>query len=123
MGFAEELLVKAKQLNKSVVLPESDDDRTLQAADRLTRDGICRVVLIGNRDRILADAKKPGADVSRCTILPPADQSESEPLAQKLYEFRREKGVTLDAARQLVKDNLYFATMLLKVGRVDGYVA
>ena len=122
MGYTEELLVKAKQLQKTIVLPESEDDRTLQAADRLTREGICRVVLTGNRDQILADAKKAGADVSRCTILSPADESESGPLAQKLYELRKEKGLTLEAARELIKDNLYFATMLLKVGRVDGYV-
>lgn len=123
MHFSEELLVKAQQLNKTVVLPETDDDRTLQAADRLTRDRICRVVLTGSRDQVLADAQKAGADVSRCTILSPADESEAAPLAQKLHELRKEKGVTLDAARELIKDNLYFATMLLKVGRVDGYVA
>ena len=123
MGFAEELLVKAKHLNKTIVLPESDDDRTLQAADRLTRDGICRVVLVGHRDQIQADARKAGADVSRCAILSPADESESGPLAQKLHELRKDKGLTLEAAREHLRDNLYFATMLLKVGRVDGYVA
>ena len=123
MGFAEELLVKAKHLNKTIVLPESDDDRTLQAADRLTRDGICRVVLVGHRDQIQADARKAGADVSRCAIFSPADESESGPLAQKLHELRKDKGLTLEAAREHLRDNLYFATMLLKVGRVDGYVA
>lgn len=123
MSYAEDLLIKAKALHKDIVLPETEDERTLQAADRLTREGICRVVLVGQPDQIRADAQKANADVSRCEILSPLDTSISGPLAQKLYELRKEKGLTEDQARELIKDYLYFATMLLKVGRVDGYVA
>lgn len=123
MHFTEELLRKAQQRNKCIVLPEADDDRTLQAADRLTRDGICRVVLTGDPGQIQASARKAGADVSRCAILSPADETEAAPLAQELHLLRKNKGLTLEAARELIKDPLYFATMLLKVGRVDGYVA
>jgi phosphate acetyltransferase len=123
MGFAEDLCLRAKQLNKKVVLPETEDDRTLQAADRLTGEGIARVVLIGDPDQVRAAAQKAGADVSRCEILSPLDAKEAGPLAEQLYQLRKEKGVTPEKARELIKDYLYFGTMLLKVGRVDGYVA
>jgi phosphate acetyltransferase len=123
MGFAEQLLERARQLNKRVVLPETEDDRTLQAAARLTRDRICQVVLIGEPDRVQADAKKCGADLSGCQIMSPLDAKVAAPLAQKLFEYRKEKGLTLDQAQELIKDYLYFATMLLKEGQVDGYVA
>lgn len=123
MGFAEQLLERARKLNKRIVLPETEDDRTLQAAARLTIEGICQVTLVGEPDRINADAKKCGANLSKCQILSPLNPASSEPLAQKLFEYRKEKGVTLDQARVLIKDYLYFATMLLKEGQVDGYVA
>jgi len=123
MGFAEQLLERAKKLNKRVVLPETEDERTLHAAARLAQEKICQVVLVGVPDQIRADAAKCGADVSGCEILSPLDEKVSAPLAEKLYQYRKEKGLTQDQAGQLVKDYLYFATLLLKEGRVDGYVA
>jgi phosphate acetyltransferase len=123
MGFAEQLLERAKKLNRRVVLPETEDERTLQAAARLAQEKICQVVLVGAPNQIKADAGKCGADISGCEILSPLDETLSAPLAEKLYQYRKEKGLTPDQARQLVKDYLYFATLLLKEGRVDGYVA
>ncbi len=123
MGFAEQLLERAKKLNRRVVLPETEDERTLHAAARLAQEKICQVVLVGVPDQIRADAAKCGADVSGCEILSPLDEKVSAPLAEKLYQYRKEKGLTQDQAGQLIKDYLYFATLLLKEGRVDGYVA
>ncbi|MCX6906254.1 MAG: phosphate acetyltransferase [Verrucomicrobia bacterium] len=123
MGFAEELLVRAKKLNKKVVLPETEDERTLQAAARLAKEQICRVVLVGVPDQVRADAQKCGADLAGCEIMSPLDEKTTAPFAEKLYQYRKEKGLTQDQARQLIKDYLYFGTMLLKEGLVDGYVA
>ncbi len=123
MGFAEELLVRAKKLNKKVVLPETEDERTLQAAGVLAKEGVCRVVLVGVPDQVRADARKCGADVSQCEILSPLDEKTAGPLAARLWQYRKDKGLTEDQARGLIKDYLYFATMLLKEGIVDGYVA
>jgi phosphate acetyltransferase len=123
MGFDQELLDRAKKLNKKVVLPETEDERTLQAAARLAREHICRVVLVGVPDQVRADAKKCGADLSGCEILSPLDKKTTAPYAEKLYQYRKEKGVTLEQAQKLIEDYLYFATMLLKEGAVDGYVA
>lgn len=123
MGFAEELLAHAKKLNKKVVLPETEDARTLQAAATLVKEKICRVVLIGVPDQVQAEAKKCGADITGCEILSPLDQKLAGPLAEKLYQYRKEKGLTLDQARELIKNYLYFGTMLQKEGIVEGYVA
>lgn len=123
MGFAEELLLRAKKLNKKVVLPETEDERTLIAAATLVKEQICRVVLVGVPDQVKAAAKKCGADISGCEILSPLDEPTAAPLAEKLYQYRKDKGVTPEKARELIKDYLYFATMLLKEGIVDGYVA
>ena len=123
MGFAEELLLRAKKLNKKVVLPETEDERTLIAAATLVKEQICRVVLVGVPDQVKAAAKKCGADISGCEILSPLDEHTAAPLAEKLYQYRKDKGVTPEKARELIKDYLYFATMLLKEGMVDGYVA
>jgi phosphate acetyltransferase len=123
MGFADELLLRAKKLNKRVVLPETEDERTLQAAGQLAKEQVCRVVLVGVPDQVRADAKKCGADVSGCEILSPLDEKVSGPLAEKLWQYRKDKGLTEDQARELIKDYLYFGTMLLKEGIVDGYVA
>jgi phosphate acetyltransferase len=123
MGFVDQLLANAKQLNKKVVLPETEDARTLQAAATLVKEKICRVVLVGEPAHVLADAKKCGADITGCEILSPLDQKISGPLAEKLYQYRKEKGLTLEQARELIKNYLYFGTMLQKEGIVDGYVA
>jgi len=123
MNFGEQLLERARALNKKVVLPETEDERTLQAASRLVKEKICRVVLVGEPDKINDDAKRWGIDISGCEIMSPKDKSISEPLAEKLYQYRKEKGVTPEKARELIQDYLYFGTMLLKEGIVDGYVA
>jgi phosphate acetyltransferase len=123
MGFAEQLLEKAKKLNKRIVLPETEDARTLQAAATLVKEKICRVVLVGDPDQVRADAKKCGADITGCEIMSPNDEKLAGPLAEKLYQYRKEKGLTQDQARELIRNYLYFGTMLLKENMVDGYVA
>lgn len=123
MGFAEELIAKAKTLKKKVVLPEAEDERTLRAADRLTKEQITGVVLTGEPDKIRAAAKTAGADISRCELASPLDEKRSAPLADKLYEVRKAKGMTPEQAREQIKCPLYFSTMLLHVGEVDAYVA
>ena len=123
MGYADDLVERARKLNKKIVLPETEDDRTLQAAERIVKENVARVVLIGNREKVIADAKKVGADVTACEILDPADDKLALPLAEKLFEYRKAKGVTIEQAKELVRSYLYFGTMLLKEGSVDGYVA
>ncbi|MCF7709487.1 MAG: phosphate acetyltransferase [Verrucomicrobia bacterium] len=122
MSFAEQLVERARNLEKRIVLPETEDERTLKAAEVLVNERIVDVVLVGDPDKITSDAKDAGADVSGCEIISPSDKSVSAPLAEKLYQLRKAKGMTQEQAEELIKDYLYFGTMLLKEGRVDGYV-
>lgn len=123
MAYTDELIEKARKLNKRIVLPETEDERTLQAADILTKQKITRVVLVGDPDQVRADAKKANADVSQCEILSPKNDPVALPLADKLYQYRKDKGMTPEKAKAQIRDFLYFGTMLLKEGKVDGYVA
>jgi phosphate acetyltransferase len=123
VAFTETLLERAKALKRRVVLPEVEDERTLKAAAHLTKNKIVEVVLVGEPDQVKSAAGAAGADVSQCEIISPTQSKDVEPFAAKLYALRKHKGLTTDQAREQITDHLYFATMLLKEGRVDGYVA
>ncbi|MFH1024170.1 MAG: phosphate acetyltransferase [Planctomycetota bacterium] len=123
MGFAEELVRKASRLNKKIVLPESEDERTLRATERLTRENIAKIVLVGDPDKVRDAAKKAGADISGAELHSLADTARTAPLAEKLHEIRKAKGMTREEAFEQIKCPLYYSTMLLKTGYVDGYVA
>jgi len=123
MAFVEDLLTRARPLGKRIVLPETEDERTLRAAEKLTAEKTVKVVLIGEPERVKTDAETAGVDLSGVEILSPADDALALPLAAKLHEYRKAKGLTEEQAQKLIRDKLYFATMLLKENRVDGYVA
>jgi phosphate acetyltransferase len=122
MGFGDTLIEQAKQLNQRVVFPETEDERTLRAAEILAREKIVQVQLVGATGAVKADAAKLGVDLSGCEIFDPADDTLALPLAEKMLELRKAKGMTEAQAKDLIRNKLYFATMLLKDGQSDGYV-
>ncbi|MDR0767541.1 MAG: phosphate acetyltransferase [Methanosarcinales archaeon] len=122
MNFLESIKQRAKAAGKTIVLPETGDMRTLKAADTILREGIAKIILIGNRDDILA--KADGLDISKATFIDPRNYAEMSALSAKLADLRKEKGMTLeDAADLLQKDGLYLGCMLVKEGIADGMVA
>jgi len=122
MNFLEDIKARAKAAAKTIVLPESEDPRTLKAADTLLREGITKVILIGNPDDIKANS--PGLDLSKAQCIDPANYSELNNLSEKLAELRKSKGLTQDAALDLLKkDPMYLGCMLVKEGIADGMVA
>ncbi|MBU0519708.1 phosphate acetyltransferase [bacterium] len=123
MDVLQELRNKARSLNRSVVLPEGDDDRTLQAAAELARDGIVKTVVLGSEKQLLDRAGELNLDLTGVAIVDPAQQSYKDELAEILYERRKHKGLTLDQAREMVLDPLYFGALMVKSGRVQGSVA
>jgi len=115
---------RAKKANKKVVLPESLEERTLKAAEIATREGIARIVLIGEESALKERARELNVSLDGIDIINPDVYPEKELLATTLVELRRSKGIdTLDKAYEVLKDPLYFATMLLKLDKVDGWVA
>ncbi|PIC85491.1 phosphate acetyltransferase [Sporosarcina sp. P20a] len=107
---------------KTIVLPEGEDVRILEAAVHLQQEGIITPVLLGNEETVNKAAKDGGFDISEIKLIDPASASYFEELAEKFVERRAGKA-TLEQAREQLKDVNYFGTMLIYTGRVDGLVS
>ncbi|WP_313236931.1 phosphate acetyltransferase [Sporosarcina ureae] len=107
---------------KSIVLPEGEDVRILEAAVHLQQEGIITPVLLGNEEAVNKAAKDGGFDISEIKLIDPASASYFEELAEKFVERRAGKA-TIEQAREQLKDVNYFGTMLIYTGRVDGLVS
>lgn len=122
MSFLETIKERAKVANKTIVLPESGDIRTLKAADAILKEGISKVILIGNDKEIKAAGA--GLDLSKAECIDPNDYGKTSELSEKLAELRKSKGMTQSEAEELLKtDPLYLGCMLVKEGLADGMVA
>ena len=113
---------RARENKKIIVLPESMDIRVLEAASKIMTDGIADIILIGNSKSIFELAGD--IDINGTKIIDPNDSELTDEFVKKLYELRREKGMTMEEARELiVSDYMYFACMLVKEGFADGVVS
>jgi len=114
---------RAKTLGRHIVLPEGVDDRTLVAADKLLKDGMCRLTILGHVDAIRARAKALGLALDAAILRDPSTDPDGPGFAQAFYEARKHKGMTEDKAIQTLKEPLYFGGMLVKTKQVDAFVA
>jgi len=121
MSFLEQIIDRAKNDVKTIVLPESTDIRTIKATAMILEKGIANVVLIGNKDNILKLAGD--LDISKAQIVDPENYDKFDDFAYTFYELRKNKGVTIEQAHQIMKDPLYFGVMMVKKGFADGMVA
>ena len=121
MALLDEIKAKAASLKKTIVLCEGEDRRVVEAAARITREGIAKIVLIGNEE----EAKKvaPGVDLTGITLVDPLTCEKTAEYAKMLYEARKAKGMTEEQAAQQAKDRTMFGALMLKAGDVDGYVS
>ncbi|NNJ51790.1 MAG: phosphate acetyltransferase [Ignavibacteriaceae bacterium] len=121
--FIDELKNKASKLNKTIILPESHDERVLEAAEKLTKEKIAAVITLGDEDRILQDAKKVDVDLTGVRII---DQTKSDKLSDFtniFFNLRKHKGITIEDVRNTMLHDLFFAAMMVKENMVDGSVA
>ena len=124
MTLIESIIARAKANRQRIVLPESLEERTLTAADRAVADQLADIILIGNREEILAKAKELGLPhVEGATIIDPATSPKTDEYASLLYELRKSKGMTQQEAWQKVKDPLYFGCLIIKSGDADGQIS
>ncbi len=123
MGILEDIRAKAVKAQKTVCLPEAMDERTLHAAAGCAKAGFGKIVLIGNADAIKAKAKECGADISRAEIRDPASDPMYDKIVATLVELRQAKGMTVEKAKEALKDEVMYAAMLVKLDEVDGYVS
>lgn len=124
MNLFDQLIIKAQAKKQRIVLPESKEPRTLTAADKIIEQGVADIILVGDRNEILAEAKSLNLkNIEKATVYNPADAATLEPLAELFYELRKSKGISMDAARKTAADPLYFGCLLIKSGKADGQVA
>ena len=123
MRFIDQVKAKAKSNVKTIVLPEGDEPRTVQAAAILQAEGIARPVLLGAPEAIRATAAATGTDLAGIETVDPATSEKAAAYAEALYELRKAKGVTPEEAARLVADPMYFGIMMVKLGDADGLVS
>ena len=123
MRFIDQVKAKAKSNVKTIVLPEGDEPRTVQAAAILQAEGIARPVLLGAPEAIRATAAATGTDLAGIETVNPATSEKAAAYAEALYELRKAKGVTPEEAARLVADPMYFGIMMVKLGDADGLVS
>lgn len=123
MSMIDKIKAKAKANIKTIVLPEGDEERTVQAAAILKKEGLAEPILIGSIENVNATAKKTSSNIEGITIIDPATSDKSPLYAKKLYELRREKGLTEEGAQELVLDPMYYAIMMIKLDDADGLVS
>lgn len=117
--FLDSMLERAKARKQTIVLPEGDDPRTLEAAERILADDVADLVILGDADRIA----NSGRALEAAQIVDPRTSPLREELARQLFELRRAKGMTPEEAHEKVADVLYFGVMMVKTGHADGMVA
>ena len=123
MEFVRELRRKAAALGKTIVLPESADERMLRAAVQLHAEGIAKIVLLGEPVRLQAAIGDLGLEAGGLVLLEHTADSEFAAFSDLYLEKRRAKGMTPEAARQTMQDPLFFGAMMVARGRADGMVA
>lgn len=123
MSFVETMKEKARQNIKTILLPESEDVRVIQAAADVEKEGFAKAVLIGNEENVKKLASDNNIDVSKVTIIDPLKSEKFEEYANKFYELRKAKGMTPEKAKEIMKEPIYFGTMMVKVGDADGIVS
>ncbi|OON86055.1 phosphate acetyltransferase [Oribacterium sp. C9] len=122
MAIIDEIKAKAKADKKTIVLPESMDKRTFEAAVKITKEGIANVVLIGTPDEIAKNGE--GFDLTGITVVDPYNDPNKQKYIDKFVELRGSKGVTAESAQeQMEKDYMYYACLMCKCGDADGVVS
>jgi phosphate acetyltransferase len=121
--FEYQLMQRARADRQRIVLPESQDDRILEAAAILLRRGVADLTLLGEENVVHARASALGLDLDEASIVSPFDADLVERLAAAYAEARAHKGMTVERAREIVTDISYFGTLMVHLGLADGMVS
>src|SRR3712207_9560416 len=118
MDLLQQIVARAKANKQRIVLPEATEERTLKAADRVLADDLADLILIGSPEEIKRLAEEWGlTHIDKATIIDPENNPKSEEYAVLLAELRKKKGMTLEKARELMKNPLYLRSEERRVGK------
>ena len=121
--YIKDVLARAKQHYKTIVLPEGEDLRVLKAAHIINKDKICKIIILGDEAQIKADFAKNGWDLTGIELINPATSPRLEEYASLLFELRKSKGMTEEEAKKTALIPNYFGTLMIKSGHADGMVS
>lgn len=123
LRLLQEIRENAAKRKKTIVLPESHDERVLKAANELSSRGIAKVITIGNEEEVRNLASKLSIDLQGVRIIDPQKSEMSSDFANIFFNLRKHKGVTIEDAKITVKKDLFFGAMMVREGMADGFVA
>ena len=123
MSFIENIKMRAKSNIKTIVLPEAADIRTLEAASIVLKEEFAKIILIGNKEEILNKANENKLNIEKAIIVDPKKSEKYEEYVNLFYELRKAKGMTIEKARELILDSVYYGMMMVKSGDADGLVS
>lgn len=123
MNFIDSMKERAKQDIKTIVLPESGDVRVLQATEKILEERFAKVILIGKEDEVRKTAQENSINIGDTLIIDPKTSKKYDEYVNVFYELRKAKGMTLDQAKEILLDNVYFGMMMVKCGDADGLVS
>lgn len=119
----EEIINKASSSKKTIILPESHDDRVIKAAEILAKRKIASVITIGNEVKVLGKANELGCDLTGVRIIDPAKSDKLSDFINIYFNLRKKKGISIETARETMKKDLFFGAMMVKESMADGSVA
>ncbi len=124
MSYIDLIKERARLDKRTIVLPESNDKRTLIAAAKIVEEGIANIIMVGDEEKIMDGATWLEVDLSGIQVINPATTPKLDKYVELLYETRKAKGMTMEMAREiLLKDFLTFGIVMVKAGDADGMVA
>lgn len=124
IDVVEKIYAMARKTPRRIVLPEGEESRTLKAAAKMKEDALVKsAILLGDEGRIKANALKEKVDLSGVELVDPAKDPRRKQFADRYFELRKHKGISLADAEKLISDPLYFGTMMLDADMVDGFLS
>ena len=123
MSFIDTIKQRAKQNIKTIVLPEAEDIRVLQATERILKEEFANVILVGDDEKANKIAKENGVNIEGVRIVNPSKSEKYEEYANLLYDLRKHKGMTIEEAKKIALDPVYYGVLMVKAGEADGLVS
>jgi phosphate acetyltransferase len=113
----------AREDKRRIVLPEGEEERTLIASEKINKEGLADLILIGSSDVINTKVAELNLDMTGIEIIDPKTSEKTDEYAEAFYELRKKKGITKEQAKETVLDPMYYGTMMVKIGDADGMVS
>lgn len=123
MNFIDSIKERARKEMKTIVLPETEDIRVLQAAEKVMKEGFANIILVGNIEQTLKLAKENNINIEGAELVDPSKSEKYEEYVNKFFELRQKKGVSIEKAKETMLNNVYFGMMMVKNGDADGLVS